>query len=132
MSNGVEIYLIDTPVAIALFDPREVVLRERVRQETVSICVVTMGELLDGAQQSSHIAENLKKVQAIFEERRLLRFTKETINYYSQIREALYRARTFIPTKNLWIAALAIQHNMILVTRDPYFDSIPGLQHEAW
>jgi tRNA(fMet)-specific endonuclease VapC len=37
-----------------------------------------------------------------------------------------------IPDNDVWIAALAIQHQMVLVTDDAHFDSIKMLECENW
>ncbi len=37
-----------------------------------------------------------------------------------------------IPDNDIWIAAIAMQHNLILVTRDSHFDEIESLQIERW
>jgi hypothetical protein len=37
------------------------------------------------------------------------------------------RAGSPIPTNDLWIAALAIQHDLLLYTRDAHFDKLPQI-----
>jgi len=37
-----------------------------------------------------------------------------------------------IPDNDLWIAAVALQHRLILVTRDGHFSNINGLIVEFW
>ncbi|MEH1966854.1 hypothetical protein [Nostoc sp.] len=32
----------------------------------------------------------------------------------------------------MWIASVAIQYNLILVTRDAHFQEVENLQTEAW
>jgi tRNA(fMet)-specific endonuclease VapC len=39
----------------------------------------------------------------------------------------LKKAGTPIPDNNLWIAALALEHDLTLVTRDKHFQHIPQL-----
>lgn len=39
---------------------------------------------------------------------------------------------TPIQDNDIWIAAIALQHNLILVTRDAHFDEIESLQTERW
>jgi tRNA(fMet)-specific endonuclease VapC len=51
----------------------------------------------------------------------------ETTEYYGRIFVQLKRAGTPIPNNDLWIAALALQHNLRLVTRDQHFQRIPQL-----
>ena len=47
--------------------------------------------------------------------------------------KALLRSRgTPIPENDLWIAALAVQHKLTLVTRDSHFQVVAGLITESW
>jgi tRNA(fMet)-specific endonuclease VapC len=40
----------------------------------------------------------------------------------------LKRAGTPVPDNDLWIAAVAIEHDLALVTRDRHFDKLPQLR----
>lgn len=46
---------------------------------------------------------------------------------YAQIHRALRNAGRPIPTNDLWIAALAIEHGLPVYTRDAHFAAVPGL-----
>lgn len=37
-----------------------------------------------------------------------------------------------IPANDLWIAALAIQHDLTLATRDSHFEAVERLEVETW
>jgi len=37
-----------------------------------------------------------------------------------------------VPENDIWIAAVAMQNDLILVTRDGHFDEITGLKYEKW
>lgn len=51
----------------------------------------------------------------------------ETTHHYARLFAQLRRAGTPIPTNVLWIAALALQHDAALFTRDRHFAHIPQL-----
>ena len=55
-----------------------------------------------------------------------------TARHYATIRDALRRANTPIPYHDIWIAALAEQHRLKVITRDAHFDRVPGLQRITW
>jgi tRNA(fMet)-specific endonuclease VapC len=55
-----------------------------------------------------------------------------TSGTYAEIRDELKRAGRPIPTNDLWIAALARQHELPLISRDRDFDSVRGLKHVGW
>ena len=50
-----------------------------------------------------------------------------TVNLYAGLYAQMRRQGTPIPTHDIWIAALAIQHNASLATRDAHFNYIPQL-----
>ena len=53
---------------------------------------------------------------------------RETVEQYARLFVQLKRAGTPIPDNDLWIAALAIEHDLALVTRDRHFDALPQLR----
>ena len=52
---------------------------------------------------------------------------QETADYYARLFVQLKRAGTPVPDNDLWIAALALEHNLLLITRDQHFERIPQL-----
>ena len=50
-----------------------------------------------------------------------------TAHHYASIFAQLRRKGTPIPTNDIWIAALALEHNLILYSRDAHFDKIPSV-----
>jgi tRNA(fMet)-specific endonuclease VapC len=58
--------------------------------------------------------------------------TAATAEHYGRIRALLAKAGTPIPENDIWIAALATEHQMPLAARDSHFDRISGLQILKW
>jgi tRNA(fMet)-specific endonuclease VapC len=52
---------------------------------------------------------------------------RETAEHYARLFVQLKRAGTPIPDNDLWIAALALEHDLQLITRDEHFDQVPQL-----
>jgi tRNA(fMet)-specific endonuclease VapC len=52
---------------------------------------------------------------------------RETAEHYARLFVQLKRAGTPIPDNDLWIAALALEHDLQLITRDSHFDQVPQL-----
>jgi tRNA(fMet)-specific endonuclease VapC len=46
---------------------------------------------------------------------------------YALIHRALRARGQPIPTHDLWIAAIALEHGLVLYTRDRHFAKVPGL-----
>jgi len=53
--------------------------------------------------------------------------TRETAEHYARLFVQLKRAGTPIPDNDLWISALALEHDLLLITRDRHFEQVPQL-----
>lgn len=51
----------------------------------------------------------------------------QSTQYYAGIYQQLRKQGTPIPTNDMWIAALALQHSLTLCDRDNHFDALPQL-----
>jgi len=52
---------------------------------------------------------------------------EQTTHHYAATFAQLRRQGTPIPTNDLWIAALVLQHGLVLCTRDRHFDRLPQI-----
>ena len=52
---------------------------------------------------------------------------EQTTHFYAELYAYLRRHGTPIPTNDLWIAALIVQHDLVLFDRDTDFDRLPQL-----
>lgn len=50
-----------------------------------------------------------------------------TSHQYADLVALLRRQGTPLPTNDIWIAALALQHNLVLCTSDSHFQHVPHL-----
>ncbi len=97
--------------------------------EAVLLPFVVLAELRAGFAVGTRGAEN---------ERMLLRFLmkpgidvlfadERTVQHYAAVFRQLRRQGTPIPTNDIWIAALVLQHDLVLCARDRHFDHLPQL-----
>lgn len=93
--------------------------------------ISVVGELLYGARNSSHVQKNIEKINEFFQTTVFLNLTRDTADYYSEIRLELKQAGTPIPVNDLWIAALSRQHDLPVTSRDTHFDNVRGLTRLA-
>jgi len=56
----------------------------------------------------------------------------ETATHYARIKNDLRLKGKPIPENDIWIAALALQHGLILATRDAHFGEVDGLTVVRW
>ena len=52
---------------------------------------------------------------------------EQTTYHYSAVYRQLRKQGTPIPTNDMWIAALVLQHSLVLSARDAHFDALPQL-----
>jgi tRNA(fMet)-specific endonuclease VapC len=52
---------------------------------------------------------------------------EQTTHHYASVYRQLRKQGTPIPTNDMWIAALALQHSLSLYARDAHFDVLPQL-----
>ncbi len=50
---------------------------------------------------------------------------EQTTHHYASAFAQLRRQGTPIPTNDLWIAAIVLQHDLVLCTNDAHFDELP-------
>ncbi len=98
----------------------------------VSIPVIALGELYAGAENSSRVQDNIEKIDKLANGAAVLSCDNQTARQYAKIAQSLRKKGQPIPQNDMWIAALAMQYGLTLVTRDTHFSSIDGLLIQAW
>lgn len=56
----------------------------------------------------------------------------DTADVFGQVKQQLRAKGRLIPENNLWIAALAIQYDLTLITYDEYFSAVDNLMWRQW
>lgn len=106
----------------------EVVVRVQ-EAERIYLPFVTLAELRAGflcgtkTRQNEQILTrflNSPRVRVLFPD-------EQTSHHYARIFQQLREQATPIPTNDIWIAALVLQHDLPLFARDHHFDHIPQL-----
>lgn len=52
---------------------------------------------------------------------------EQTTHHYANVYRQLRKQGTPIPTNDMWIAALVLQHSLALCARDVHFDALPQI-----
>ena len=52
---------------------------------------------------------------------------EQTTHHYASVYRQLRKQGTPIPTNDMWIAALVLEHSLMLCARDAHFDALPQL-----
>ena len=98
------------------------------------LCVtcISLGEYQFGILGSSKKKELEHWLDQFLQRVEVLFLNRETMSYYASIRHQLKKTGNPIPANDVWIAALAKQHRMSLVSLDTHFDHLEGVQRLAW
>lgn len=97
--------------------------------ELVYLPFIVLGELRAGFAMGRRGAENERVLREILvhEGVRPLFADDRTTHEYGSVYRQLRRQGTPIPTNDIWIAALVLQHDLVLCHRDGHFDHLPQL-----
>lgn len=125
-------FLLDTNVVIALLEGDEGVLSKLDLAPEVFISAVVVGELFFGAAKSARSAENTARVERFVSGRSVLSCDLNVVRAYGRVRQRLREKGRPIPENDVWIAATATCHDLVLVTRDRHFLDVEGLAVAAW
>jgi len=95
----------------------------------IGMPAIVLGELRAGFVAGSQAQRNEKGLVQFLNSPRvqILSPDEQTSHHYAALYKQLRDQGTPIPTNDLWIAALVLQHGMILHARDKHFDHLPQL-----
>lgn len=124
--------LLDTNIIIALFSGDKSVIKQLNSTLEVFLPSIAIGELYYGAYRSARREENIKRIDQLVKNNYVLVCDASTALEYGLIKSRLSQKGKPIPENDIWIAALASNHNLVVVTRDEHFKHIEGLQIEIW
>ena len=132
-------YLLDTNHRSYL-QRREAMVVSRIQSlpdaATLYMPVVAQAELLAGVELA--VSEPRKQelrtlyAQVITMAADILPITSEVAEQFAHIFANLRRKGRPMDTNDIWIAAIARMHNLVVVTNDEHFQYVEGLQVENW
>lgn len=121
--------LVDTSAYSALQRGDRGILAVMQRSESIALPAVVLGELHSGFRAGTRRRENEELLTRFLGKAsvRVLNITEETALRYAEIDVFLRKKGRPIPRNDVWIAAVAIEHGMHLLTLDVHFHEIPLL-----
>jgi len=125
-------FLLDTNIIIAVLKGDELVVSNLNRVSEVFVPAVALGELFFGAAKSSRPSENWIRIERFASGRTIIVCDLYVAREYGQLKQRLKEKGRPIPENDIWIAAAAKHHGMILVTRDGHFGEIEDLRTADW
>ena len=97
--------------------------------EAVILPFVVVAELRAGFVHGRRQADNERILRRfLFKDGvRVLFADDQTTHHYASVYRQLRQQGTPIPTNDIWLASLVLQHNLALHARDVHFDHLPQI-----
>lgn len=121
--------IFDTNAYTEVAKGNETALQKLRRASTMYLTFVSLAELRAGFACGTKTQQNEKNLQRFLASKRVnvLYANSETSLFYARIYAELRGNGTPIPTNDLWIAALALQHGLPLYTFDAHFSQVKSI-----
>lgn len=124
--------ILDTNAISAIADNEKAAVRIFSQAASIELPVIVLGEYRFGIALSRRRGDYEKWLNELIASTRILPVDAATPDHYAQIRAELKKAGRPIPSNDLWIAALARQHRLPLMSQDGHFDAVQHLQRIGW
>ena len=124
--------ILDTNALSAFVDGEAGVGDALRREARAALPVIVLGEFRYGIAESRHRAAYEKWLETHLPDFEILTVTDGTAVAYAGLRVALKRLGRSIPANDAWIAALALQHRLPVLSRDEHFDVVAGIERKSW
>ena len=128
-------YLLDTNTWIDYLKRGISPVAARLRQtpaSDIAVCSVVWAELLHGARKYEKRDERVERIERTLGPFRSLPFDDAAARRYAEIRDVLERRGEIIGPNDLLIAAIALSHDLTVVTNNREFSRVNGLSVEDW
>ena len=124
--------ILDTNALSAIAEGEPGAAKQFARAGRVAIPVIVLGEYRFGIALSRHQPEYERWLEDMVSVCDVLEVSEGTAIWYAELRGQLKEAGTPIPSNDVWIAALALQHQQPVVSQDEHFDLVTGLRRIGW
>ena len=101
--------------------------------DEIAVSPVVLGELRAGFLAGAHRRKNERELELFLKSARVsvTPVDEDTSACYAAIVHGLRVAGTPVPTNDIWIAASAMQHGLLVATTDRHFAKIPQILCEV-
>lgn len=120
-------FIVDTNVIIDLFANKLEVNRLISNATEIFIPYVVLGELYFGVYKSRRAKENVRRIDNLRSRMTILGADSNTAQVYGKMKALLAKKGKPLPENDIWIGALAMQHDLTLLTRDKHFREIDDI-----
>lgn len=124
--------LLDTNALSAFAERDQDLLRILPTDRPWFLPVIAVGEYRFGLKSSTKGREREAWLAGLIDVVTVLPVNESTTLHYATVRQELKLANRQIPPNHSWIAALALEKDLPVVSRDTHFDFVPGVRRIGW
>ena len=124
--------ILDTNALSAFIDGDDAVGKLLRAQPRAAIPVIVLGEFRYGIALSRHRKVYESWLDTNLPHFDILKISEDTTKTYVAVRMELKRSGRPIPANDAWIAALALQYRMPVLSRDEHFDAVTNVERQTW
>jgi tRNA(fMet)-specific endonuclease VapC len=124
--------ILDTNAVSALFEGDRALASLLTSASRHELPTIVIGEYRYGLMRSRHKRALSALLEELIRESNVLPIDVETTEHYAIVRERLRANGHPLPENDVWISALALQHDLEVVSRDNDFDHVIGLRRRSW
>ena len=124
--------ILDTNALSAFADADRDLLKVLPSDRPWALPVVVIGEYRYGLRGSTQRTAREQWLNSLLTTIIVLPIVESTTAHYAKVRHELKTANRRRPPNDSWIAALALDHKLPVLTRDSHFDHVSGVIRKTW
>jgi tRNA(fMet)-specific endonuclease VapC len=124
--------ILDTNALSAFADNDRALLKVLPLDRPWHLPVVVIGEYRVGLKSSREQKKRELWLNELISLVTVLPVTESTTPYYARVRHELTTLNRKIPPNDSWIAALALEHDLPILSRDAHFEIVPKVRRMSW
>lgn len=124
--------ILDTNALSAWAEGRTEIMAALRSAERLVVPSIVLGEYYFGIRQSRYRSRYEDWLARYLPLTEIAAVTSATADVYADIRVRLRRSGTPIPPNDVWIAALARQHDLPVLSNDRHLDTVDGVRRIAF
>jgi predicted nucleic acid-binding protein len=124
--------ILDTNALSDFLLENRALLRALPAHAVLRLPAIVLGEYRFGVQRSRDREKLGRLLDELEEVAEILPVDVATVPHYAKIREQLRRDGKALPQNDAWIASIALQHELPIISRDARFDHVRNVRRISW
>jgi len=124
--------ILDTDALSAFLLENRALLRALPAHTVMRLPAIVLGEYRFGVRRSRDREKLGRLLDGLEQVAEILPVDLSTVPHYAIIREQLRQDGRVLPHNDTWIAAIALQHELPIISRDAHFDQVRKVRRISW